>query len=75
MGTGYSDFNSARRMLDILSFDQNARVNKAKTMYKVVHRLVPQYIKDRFRLRVNTLPDTSLRSVLNQNLYISTNQT
>ena len=38
-------------------------------MYKVVHDMVPQYIKDLFQLRADTVPDTS-RSVSNQNFYI-----
>lgn len=70
LGTEYSDLNNARRRLNILSFDQNVLVNKAKTMYKVVHSLVPQYIRDLFQLRADTLPDTSLRSVSNQIFYI-----
>ena len=48
LGTEYSDLDSARRRLDILSFDQNVLVNKAKIMYKVVHDMFPQYIKDLF---------------------------
>ena len=39
-------------------------------MYKVVHDMVPQYINDLFQLRADTVPDTSLRSVSNQNFYI-----
>ena len=35
----------------------------AKIIYKVVHDIVPQYIKDLFQLRTDTVPDTSLRSV------------
>ena len=48
LGTEYSDLDSARRRLNILSFDQNVLVNKAKIMYKVVHYMVPQYIKGLF---------------------------
>ena len=48
LGTEYSDLDSARRRLDILSFEQNVLVNKAKIMYKMVHDMVPQYIKDLF---------------------------
>ena len=39
-------------------------------MYKEVHDMVPQNIKDLFQLRADTVPDTSLRSVSNQNFYI-----
>ena len=39
-------------------------------MYKVVHDMVPQYIKYLFRLGADTVPDTLLRSVSNQNFYI-----
>ena len=70
LGTEYSDLDSARRRLDILSFEQNVLVNKAKIMYKVVHDMVPQYIKYLFQLRADTVPDTSLRSASNQNSYI-----
>ena len=70
LGTEYSDLDSARRRLDILSFEQNVLVNKAKLMYKVVHDMVSQYIKDLFQLRVDRVPDTSLQSVSNQNFYI-----
>ena len=65
-----SDLNNAKRTLGILSLDQNVLVKEGKTMYKVVHRLVQQYIKDFFQLRADTLSDTSLRSVSNQNFYI-----
>ena len=70
LGTEYSDLDSARRRLDFLSFEQNVLVNKAKIMYKVIHDMVPQYIKDLFQLRADTIPDTSLRSLSNQNFYI-----
>ena len=33
LGSEYSDLDSARRRLNILSFDQNVLVNKAKIMY------------------------------------------
>ena len=70
LGTEYSDLDSARKRLNILSFDQNILGNKAKIIYKVVHDMVPQYIKDLFQLRADTVPDTSLRSVSNQIVYI-----
>ena len=70
LGTEYSDHDSARRRLDILSFDQNVLVNKAKIMG---HDMVPQYIKDLFQLRADTVPDTSLRSVSNPNISLFNN--
>ena len=33
----YEDLDSARMKLNILSFDQNVFLNKAKTMYKVAN--------------------------------------
>ena len=53
--------------LKILSFDQNVFLNKAKTMYKVANGLIPRYIIDLFQSRADRLPNTSLRSVSNQN--------
>ena len=70
LGTEYSDLNSARQRLNILSFDQNVLFHKAKTIYKVVLSLVPQYIKDLFQLRADTLSDTLLRFMSDQNFYI-----
>ena len=56
--------------LKILSFDQNVFLNKAKTMYKVANGLIPRYIIDLFQSRADSLPNTSLRSVSNQNFTI-----
>lgn len=66
----YEDLDSARKRLNILSFDQNVFVNKAKIMYKVANSLIPQYIIDLFQLRADSLPDTALRSVTNHNFTI-----
>ena len=67
----YEDLDSARMQLKILSFDQNVFLNKAKTMYKVANRLIiPRYIIDLFQSRADSLPNTSLRSVSNQNFTI-----
>ena len=38
----YENLESALRTLNILSFNQNVFLNKAKTMYKVANGLVPQ---------------------------------
>ena len=56
--------------MNILSFDQNVFVNKAKTLYKVPNSLLPQYITDFFQLRADSLPETALRSVTNHNFII-----
>ena len=66
----YEDLDSAQKRLNILSFDQNVFVNKAKTMYKVANSLLPQYIIDFFQLRADSLPETALRSVTNHNFTI-----
>ena len=66
----YEDLDSARMQLKILSFDQNVFLNKAKTMYKVANGLIPRYIIDLFQSRADSLPNTSLRSVSNQNFTI-----
>ena len=66
----YENLESAIKNLNMLSFDQNVFVNKAKTMYKVSNGLVPQYIVDLFQSRADSLPNTSLRSVSNHNFTI-----
>ena len=58
------------KKLNMLSFDQNVFVNKAKTMYKVANGLVPRYIVDLFQSRADSLPNTLLRSVSNHNFTI-----
>lgn len=66
----YENLESARKKLNILSFDQNVFVNKAKTMFKVANNLIPQYIVGLFQRRADSLPNTSLRSVSNLNFTI-----
>ena len=66
----YEDLDSARMKLTVLSFDQNIFLNKAKTMYKVANGLITQHIIDLFQFRADSLPNTSLRSVSNQNFTI-----
>ena len=66
----YTDLESARSRLNILSFDQAVLLNKAKIMYKVVNVIAPQYIRDLFQLRADTLTNNSLRSVSNNNSTI-----
>ena len=66
----YEDLESAMKKLNILPFDQNVFVNKAKTMYKVANGLVPKYIVDLFQSRADSLPNTSFRSVSNHNFTI-----
>ena len=50
----YTDLESARSRLNILSFDQDVLLNKAKIMYKVVNVIAPQYIRYLFQLRADT---------------------
>ena len=67
----YENLESALTTLNILSFYQNAFLNKAKTMYKVANGLVPTcIIIDLFQSRADSLLNTSLRSVANQNFTI-----
>ena len=47
----YEDLDSAQKRWNILSFDQNVFVNKAKTMYKVANSLLSQYIIDFFSIK------------------------
>ena len=66
----YTGLESARSRLNILPFDQAVLLNEAKIMYKVVNVIAPQYIKDLFQLRTDTIPNNSLRSVSNNNFTI-----
>ena len=66
----YTNLESARSMLNILSFDQVVLLNKTKIMYKVVNVLALQYVRDLFHLRAVTLPNNSLRSISNNNFTI-----
>ena len=54
--------------LNILPFDQNVFLKKkAKIMFKVANGLIQQYIIGLFQSRADSLPNTSLRSVSNEN--------
>ena len=66
----YENLESAMKKLNLLSFDQNVFVNKAKMMYKVANGLVPQYVVDLFQSKADGLQNTSLRSVSNHNFTI-----
>ena len=49
----------------------NVFLNKAKIMFKVANNLIPQNICDLFQRRSDSVLNASLRSVSNQNFYIS----
>ena len=66
----YIALESTRSRLNILSFDQAVLLNKAKIMYKVVNVIAPQYIRDLFQSRADTLPNNSIQSVSNNNFTI-----
>ena len=48
---------------------------KQKQLSKVVNNMVPQYIKDLFQFRADTLSDTSLQYVSNKSFAIPKPQT
>ena len=56
-----AEYTDARSRLNILSFDQAVLLNKAKIMYKIVNVIAPQYIRDLFQLRADTLTFITIR--------------
>ena len=51
---------------NILSFEQSVFVNRAKIMFKVANSLIPQYVCDLFKRRLDNSLYASLRSVSSQ---------
>ncbi|MEW8547445.1 MAG: reverse transcriptase family protein [Candidatus Thiodiazotropha sp.] len=71
LGSEYTNLEEARARLKILSFDESVFLQKAKTMYKIVYDIAPQYLSDLFQLRGTNANDTvNLRSISNMNLII-----
>ena len=70
LGNEYKFFENAKLVLNMLSFEQQVSLNKAKTMHKVANNLIPQYVCELFPKRSESLINTSLRSVTNQNFDI-----
>ena len=65
----YTDIQEALTRLNILSFDQDIFLNKAKLMYKVYNNIAPVYLHELFQMRDINLDNTAsnLRSVAHKN--------
>ena len=70
LGNKYKDFENAKLVLNMLSFEQHVFLNKANTMCKVANNLIPHYVCELFRKRSESLINTSLRSVTIQTFDI-----
>ena len=64
--------NESLEQLDILSFDQNVFLAKAKIMYKIYNNLAPCYLHEMFQMRNVNLDSTmsNLRSVANKHYVL-----
>ena len=51
LGNGYTDFEGAKSVLNVLSFEESLFLNKAKIMYKIAKNIIPPYICDLFHRR------------------------
>ena len=68
----YTDIQEALKRLNILSFDQDIFLNKAKLMYKVYNNIAPVYLHELFQMRDINLDNTAsnLRSVAHKNYLL-----
>ena len=70
MGNEYTDFEGAKTVLNFQSFEESLFLNKAKIMYRVDNNMIPSYVCDRFQRRSDSIINTTLRSVSNENFVI-----
>ena len=66
----YTDFEDAKSVLNIKSFEESLFLNKAKSMYKIANKMIPSYICNLFQRRSDSIINTTLRSVSNENFII-----
>ena len=69
LGNDYTSLDTARKQLNILSFEETIFIHKAKVMYKIAHNIAPIYLTDLFQMRSNesNLNDSwlNIRSISN----------
>ena len=74
LGNDYTSLDTARKQLNILSFEETIFIHKANVMYKIAHNSAPIYLTDLFQMRSNesNLNDSrlNLRSTSNKNFLI-----
>ena len=63
----YIDINNAKSTLKMLAFEESVFLNKAKMMFKVVNRLIPEYACRLFERRPVDSLNMTLRSISNCN--------
>ena len=57
-------------MLNVQSFEESLFLNKANIMYRIANNLVPTYVCDLFQRRSDSIINTTLRSVSNENFVL-----
>ena len=70
LGNEYTDFEGDKTVLNVQSFEESLFLNKAKIMYRVVNNMIPSYVCDMFQRRSDSIINTTLRSVSNENFVI-----
>ena len=70
LGNEYTDFEGAKSVLNVQSFEERLFLNKAKIMYRIANNLVPTYVCDLFQRRSDSIINTTLRSVSNENFVL-----
>ena len=61
LGNGYTHFEGAKSVLNVLSFEESLFLNKAKIMYKIAKNIIPPYICDLFQRRSDSIMNTTLK--------------
>ena len=67
LGNGFTDFEGAKSVLNVLSFEESLFLNKAKIMYKIAKNIIPPSICDLIQRRSDSIMNTTLRSVSDEN--------
>ena len=70
LGNECTYFEGAKTVRNVQSFEESLFLNKAKIMYRVVNNMIPSYVCDIFQRRSDSIINTSLRSVSNENCVI-----
>ena len=66
LGNEFTDFEGAKTVLNVQSFEESWFLNEANVMYNII----PSYVCDMFQRRSDSTINTILRSVSNENFVI-----
>ena len=70
LGNECTDFEGAKTVLNVQSFEESLFLKKAKIIYRVANNMIPSYVCDMFQRRSDSIINTTLRSVSNENFVI-----